>query len=288
MLRRIRSKLNKFGGIMKKVAYLGPKGSFSQEAFDLCYNGKNVEAVEYMNMNDAIMSVVKDETDEAIVPIENSIEGSVNTTLDAVYSVDLNIIKEIVIPISLNIMVKKGVKKDEIKSIMTHPQPIGQAREYINKNFSKASIVYTYSTSEGAKLVVEGDGTEATIGSKKAAEIYGLDVIEANVQDNNNNQTRFIVLSKKTAPKSGNDKTSIIFSGEDKPGSLYRILDIFSLWDVNLTKIESRPSKNGLGQYIFFVDLEGHVDNEDVKDALTMIKKKTSFYKFLGSYPKYN
>lgn len=272
---------------MKHVAYLGPKGTFSQEAFDFCYKDEAVEPVEYMNMNEAIISVVNGETDEAIIPIENSIEGSVNTTLDAFYTIDLNIIKEVVIPVSLNLMVKKGVKKDKIKSILTHPQPVGQSREYINKNIPNANIVYTFSTSEGARLVAEGDGTQATIGSKKAAEIYGIEVIEANVQDNNNNQTRFIVLSKKTAKRSGNDKTSIIFSGEDKPGSLYKILDIFSLWDINLTKIESRPSKNGLGQYVFFVDLEGHEEDEDVKDALTMVRRKTSFYKFLGSYPRY-
>lgn len=272
---------------MKKVGYLGPKGTFSQEALGICYKNECVELIEYINMNDAIMSVVRGETDEAIVPIENSLEGSVNTTLDVVCTVDLKFIKEIVIPIRLNLMVKKGVKKCEIKSILTHPQPIGQAREYINKNLPNVNIVYTYSTSEGAKLVAEGDGTQATIGSKKAAEVYGIEAIEADVQDNNNNQTRFIVLSNKIAKRSGDDKTSIVFSSEDEPGSLYRILDIFSLWGINLTKIESRPSKSGLGQYIFFVDLEGHEDDQDVKDALTMVRRKTSFYKLLGSYPRF-
>lgn len=269
---------------MKRIGYLGPKGTFSEEAVYACY-GDDVEAVDYMSINDLILAVEKDKIDEAITPIENSIEGSVNSTLDMLPNVNLSIIKEIVMPISLNIMLKKGSKKEKIQTIATHPQPIGQCREYLHKNFPKAALNYTYSTTDGAKMVSESDGTVATIGTARAAQIYKLEILEKNIQDNENNETRFVVLSKKAASKTGKDKTSIVFATEDKPGSLYRILDIFSLWDINLTKIESRPQKNKLGRYIFFVDLEGHIENPDLKDALTMVKRKTSFYKFLGSYP---
>ena len=127
----------------------------------------------------------------------------------------------------------------------------------------------------------------AAVGSKAAAAVYELEIIRESIQDNNNNLTRFIVISKKEANKSIKNKTSIVFSTENKPVSLYRILDIFSLWDINMTRIESRPAKNKLGRYIFFVDIEGHAEDEDVRDALTMVKRKTSFYKFLGSYPEF-
>jgi prephenate dehydratase len=127
----------------------------------------------------------------------------------------------------------------------------------------------------------------AAIGSGVAAKVYGLEIAASGIQDNDNNLTRFVVLSKKSSEKASNNKTSIVFSTEDKPGSLYRILDIFGLWDINMTRIESRPAKNELGKYIFFVDLKGHIDDDELKDALTMVMRKTSFYKFLGSYPEF-
>lgn len=272
---------------MKKVGFLGPKGTFSQEAFNICYKNQKVEAVEYITINDLILAIKNEKIKEAIVPIENSIEGSVTATLDSILITDLNIIKEIVIPIRHNLLGKKEIKKNQIELIYTHPQPAGQCREYLNNNFSCVQIIYTDSTSEGAKRVLDGNGKGAAIGSENMAYIYGLDIIESNIEDNDNNQTRFVVLSKDSCQKTGKDKTSIVFSTDDKPGSLYRILDIFSLWDINLTKIESRPQKNELGKYIFFVDIEGHIEDEDIKDALTMVKRKTSFLKLLGSYPKW-
>ena len=146
-------------------------------------------------------------------------------------------------------------------------------------------IKTTYSTATAAREVAEGDGKCAAIGSAAAAEAYGLDIAVRDIHDCNNNFTRFVVLSKSDSEKTGNDKTSIVFSTEDRPGSLYRILDIFNLWDINMTRIESRPAKDRLGSYIFFVDIMGHREDGDIKDALTMVKRKTSFYKFLGSYP---
>jgi len=156
---------------------------------------------------------------------------------------------------------------------------------YINSNFAGVEIKYVYSTAGAAEEVARGDIGLAAIASLKAAEVYGLEVLARNIQDADNNFTRFIVIAKSDSERTGNDKTSIIFSTENRPGSLYRVLDIFNLWDINMTRIESRPAKDQLGRYIFFVDIIGNRDDDDIRDALTMVKRKTSFFKFLGSYP---
>ncbi len=274
---------------MIKTGFLGPKGTFSQEAM-IVYTKGNSEysGVDYSTMTDLITAVSKGEIDEAVVPIENSLEGAVSTTMDMLATEpDIKIKAEVIIPISQNLLIKKGTRIENIKYILSHPQAVGQCRKYIDSNFPGAVIKYLYSTAEAAKEVAEGMADMAAVGSKAAAAVYDLEILRESIQDNNNNLTRFIVISKKEAHKSIKNKTSIVFSTENKPGSLYRILDIFSLWDINMTRIESRPAKNKLGRYIFFVDIEGHAEDEDVRDALTMVKRKTSFYKFLGSYPEF-
>ncbi|HPD01490.1 MAG TPA: prephenate dehydratase, partial [Acetivibrio sp.] len=268
---------------MIKTGFLGPKGTFSQEAM-IVYTKGNSEysGVDYSTMTDLITAVSKGEIDEAVVPIENSLEGAVSTTMDMLATEpDIKIKAEVIIPISQNLLIKKGTRIENIKYILSHPQAVGQCRKYIDSNFPGAVIKYLYSTAEAAKEVAEGMADMAAVGSKAAAAVYDLEILRESIQDNNNNLTRFIVISKKEAHKSIKNKTSIVFSTENKPGSLYRILDIFSLWDINMTRIESRPAKNKLGRYIFFVDIEGHAEDEDVRDALTMVKRKTSFYKFL-------
>lgn len=274
---------------MIKVGFLGPKGTFSQEALISYIDGRDgYMECDYNSISDIIFAVDKDEIDEAIVPIENSLEGAINVTMDMLAAeVDLIIKAEVVISVKQNLLVKKGTNLKDIKFILSHPQPIGQCRKYLNSKFPDATIKYLYSTTEGAKEVAQGDGDMAAIGSSVAAKVYSLEIAASAIQDNDNNLTRFVVLSKKNSEKASSNKTSIVFSTEDKPGSLYRILDIFSLWDINMTRIESRPAKNELGKYIFFVDLKGHIDDDELKDALTMVMRKTSFYKFLGSYPEF-
>jgi prephenate dehydratase len=273
---------------MLKIGYLGPKGTFSHEAV-IEYLGKNsgeFTAFDYNTIQDAILAVQNGEIDEAIVPTENSLEGAINVTLDVLATeVELSIKQEVVIAIKENLMVKKGTSLKDIKAILSHPQPLGQCRKYISTNFPEAVIRPVYSTAGAAEEIAKGKGDCAAIGSLTAAKVYGLDVLASSIQDGDNNLTRFVVVSKENRSKTGNDKTSIVFSTEDKPGSLYRVLDIFNLWDINMARIESRPAKNQLGRYIFFVDIIGHIEDDDVKDALTMIKKKTSFFKLLGSYP---
>ncbi|MDQ2085120.1 prephenate dehydratase [Herbivorax sp. ANBcel31] len=275
---------------MKKIGYLGPKGTFSQEAMIEYVKGREgFLECSYNTMPDLIYAVNNDEIDEAIVPIENSLEGAVSVTLDMLATdVDLKIKAEIVIAVNQNFMVRKGTKIEDIKYILSHPQPIGQCRKYLNSKFPDALIKYVYSTAEAAREVAEGNKDMGAVGSVTAAHAYDMEIVDRSIQDNFNNLTRFVIVSKEDAEKKSKNKTSIVFSTDNRPGSLYKILDIFSLWDINMTRIESRPAKNKLGKYIFFVDLNGHVEEEDLKDSLTMVKRKTSFYKFLGSYPEYS
>lgn len=272
--------------MLRQIGFLGPQGTFSHEAAEIYTKGKSYAAKEYLSIKDVLNSVKNGEVDEAIVPIENSLEGAVNVTLDVLAGEnEFYIINELIIPINLNLIGKKGAGSDHIKAIISHPQPLGQSRNYLNTNFPSAVQLEETSTSKAAQKAAGSDGSLAAIASSTAAKLYGLEIIQSNVQDVKNNFTRFVIISKELRSKTGRDKTSIVFSTDDRPGSLYRILDIFSLWDINMTKIESRPAKNILGQYIFFIDIDGHIDDQDVRDALTMVKRKTSFYRLIGSYP---
>lgn len=274
---------------MIRIGYLGPRGTFSQEALEKYAGEKLHIACDFSTISDMIYAAAAGDIDEAVVPIENSIEGAVNATMDMLaLDIDLKIKAEIGMYVNQHLLVKRGTKKENIRCIISHPQPLGQCRNFIDASFPYAVLKYSCSTAEAASEVAEGSGDCAAIASISAAEVYGLDVAASSIQDNSNNRTRFVVLSKESGKRSGFDKTSLVFSTEDKPGSLYRVLDIFNLWDVNMTRIESRPAKNQLGKYIFFIDIEGHIEDADVKDAITMVKRKTSFFKLLGSYPRYD
>jgi prephenate dehydratase len=273
---------------MLKIGFLGPKGTFSHEAMEKYTALRRYTSYDYNNIPDMFNAIKRQDIDEAIVPIENSIEGAVNATMDMLASEeDLKIKGELVVPIKQNLLVKKCTGFKDIRCILSHPQPIGQCRKYINSNFAGVEIKYVYSTAGAAEEVARGGIGLAAIASLKAAEVYELEVLARNIQDADNNFTRFIVIAKSDSERTGNDKTSIVFSTENRPGSLYRVLDIFNLWDINMTRIESRPAKEQLGMYIFFVDIIGHRDDDDIRDALAMVKRKTSFFKFLGSYPAF-
>lgn len=271
---------------MLRIGYLGPKGTFSHEALKKYTVEMTHTAVDYPSIPEILMAVQDNIVDEAVVPIENSIEGAVNATMDMIaLEVDLLIKAELIIPIREHLLVKKGTDTSEIKYVLSHPQPLGQCRRFLAEKLPHAAARAVYSSAAAAEEVAKGTGDCAAIGSLVAAEAYDLDIAQKDIQDNDNNRTRFIIVGRTDAARTGRDRTSIAFSTEDEPGSLYKILDIFNLWDINLSRIESRPAKNRLGRYIFFVDLIGHREDEDLKDALTMVKKKTSFFKFLGSYP---
>lgn len=233
-----------------------------------------------------MQSVADGESEYGIVPIENSIEGPVGITLDSLaHKFDLKIYNEIIIPINQNLIVNPGATMSDIEDVYSHSQAIAQCQEFIQKN--KIQPHYAVSTANAAKNIV-GDKTKAAIGNSKAAELYNLEILKANIQDTDNNETKFVVLSKEDHEPTGADKTSIIFSiYEDKPGGLYNILGIFQKNDINLTKIESRPSKKGLGKYLFFVDFEGHRNDVIIENIIKEIDKNTYFLKILGSYPEF-
>ena len=231
-------------------------------------------------------SVKNDETQFGVVPIENSIEGSVGITLDLLaHNYDLKIYRELIIPINQNLIVNKGCDMNDIKDVYSHSQAIAQCNGFILKNNIQPH--YAVSTARAVKDII-GDKSKAAIGNAKAAELYDLEILKANIQDVSNNETRFVVLSKAEHEPTGHDKTSIIFSMyEDRPGSLYKILGIFEKDDVNLTKIESRPSKKGLGRYLFFIDFIGHKNDELIRNIISDIDENTYFLKILGSYPEF-
>jgi len=244
------------------------------------------ELIPYCTIPAVMESVANGETSFGIIPIENSIEGPVGITLDSLaHKFDLKIYKEIIIPINQNLIVNPGTKMEDIEDVYSHAQAIAQCQEFISEH--RIQPHYAVSTARASKDIV-GFKNKAAIGNRVAAELYGLEILEANIQDTDNNETRFVVVSKENHKPTGKDKTSIIFSiYEDRPGGLYNILGIFQKDNINLTKIESRPSKKGLGKYLFFVDFNGHIEDKIIQDILSEIDENTYFLKVLGSYPEF-
>lgn len=271
-----------------KLGYLGPHGTFTEQA--AIKAGNDYKTVSFPTILDVLENVNNKSIDAGIVPIENSIEGIVNITLDTMlFDVSLYIQSKIILPIEQNLMAKKGVKKNEITKILSHPQALPQCKKFLKQNYPNISQISVNSTSEGAKIVSESDEKIAAIGIKKCAEIYKLDIIDENIQDDNNNYTQFIIVSKKDTRNIYCEKaTSIAFSTPNEPGRLYKILDILALWDLNMTRIISRPMRNKIGEYVFFIDLEDNKNPKDIEEALIMLKRKTSYFKNLGSYPVFD
>jgi prephenate dehydratase len=272
-----------------KIGYLGPKGTFSEEAvIKYTQSVKNCEVVEFNTIPEVINCISDGLCEEAVIPIENSIEGSVNVAVDMLIN-DANgiMIKgEVIIPISHCLISDVPVEFKDVHCILSHQQAIAQCREYISKKFPNAEVKATDSTAQAVLGVKSKPGVVA-IGPERAAVIYGMRIIDRDIQDVKENYTRFLVLSQKDGVITGKDKTSIVFSVPNVPGSLYNALGVLANKEINMTKIESRPSRKKLGEYVFWVDIEGHREDEIVKDALEELKGRTDFLKVLGSYPKF-
>ncbi len=263
-----------------RIGFLGPSGTYAEEAASKI-EGKLVPFSSIMEVLDAVKN---NNIDIGVVPIENSIEGPVGVTLDLLaHEYDLKIRNEIILPVSHKLLLNKDASIEDIDTVYSHAQALSQCRKFIEKLGAKP--VATPSTSEAAKMAL-GKKNAAAIGTKRAAEIYRLKIAESNIQDYDDNTTRFVVLARRDHVPTGNDKTSAIFSlMEDKPGGLYEVLGEFARRDINLTKIESRPSKKKLGNYIFFIDFQGHREDKKIKYVLNTIKNKISYVRILGSYP---
>ncbi len=264
-----------------KIAYLGPAGTWTHQAAI----GKFGHSVKYLpqpSFADVFDQVERRIADYGVVPIENSTEGAVTHTLDLFADSPLKIYGQVMLPIENNLMA--NCPKEEIRQIYSHPQIIAQCRGWLNRNFREIQPVEKSSSAAAAALAASEPGA-AVLGGSLLAELYGLNLLEPSIQDIANNTTRFLVISHKTCPPTGKDRTSVMFSVRDEPGSLHRALEPFEKFSINMSKIESRPSKRRAWEYYFFVDLAGHCEEPELAGVIKQLEHNCSFVKVLGSYP---
>jgi prephenate dehydratase len=282
-----------------RVGYLGPEGTFTQEALIHATTGSDeIEPVPLPTVYETVMAVHAGEVDRALVPIENSLEGSVNATLDAlaIETDDVAIVGELVHPIRHCLIAREEIELEEIDTVVSHPQATAQCARFVRTRLGHARVLAGSSTAEAVRMVAEHNGPWAALGNRLAAERYGCNVLRAGVEDVPDNETRFVWLARVgttpggpgiTDPDIGPWKTAIVFwgVGADAPGWLVRSLQEFAARDVNLTRIESRPRKQGLGRYMFFVDLEGRETEAHVAEALAAVRGHVQALRVLGSFP---
>lgn len=266
-----------------KVAFMGPKATFSHLAAMQQF-GISAQLVPQKSIPAVFEEVEKGKALYGVVPVENSTEGVVTHTLDMFVDSSLLITAEIILDIHHDILSRTG-RMEDIRKVYSHPQPIAQCRNWLEENLPNVPLVDVASTAVAAQIVSE-DYTAAAIASEMAASLYDLKVVRSRIEDQVNNVTRFLVISRKPADPSGNDKTSIMFSVKDEAGILYRMLEPFARRGVNLSKIESRPVKTKAWEYVFFLDMAGHITDKAVGEAVEELRGFCQFLKILGSYPK--
>ena len=266
---------------MNSVSFQGERGAYS-EAASVYFFGNEIEAIACLTFADVLKNTENGESDYSILPIENSLEGSVGESNDLLLSTELNVIGEIYYRIH-HCLIGTGAIGD-IDTVYSHPQALGQCRQFIQENSLKT--IPTYDTAGSVKIIKDLNKSSVTcIASRNAAEIFDVPVIQEGIEDNTNNYTRFLIFSKENGSKTENSKTSIIFSIKHEAGALYQIINEFYQHKINLTKIESRPNKNTPWEYNFYVDFEGHQDDSLTKDVLQKLRDNSTFLKILGSYP---
>ena len=264
-----------------RIAYMGPEATFSHLA-SLKKFGSSVGHVPCDNVAEVFSKVESGDCDYGVVPIENSIEGVVTHTMDLLVESDLKICSQVLLNVTHHLMSKGALL--QIKEVYSHPQVLGQCRQWLMKNMPKAQLIPTVSTTKAAQMVANRKNA-ACIASEIAATLYGLRILKSNIQDSSHNITRFLVISTMDVPPTGHDRTSLVFSIKDKVGALHAMLTPFMKNKINLTKIESRPSKKKAWDYYFFVDCEGHQNDVKVSRALAQLEGMCKFLKILGSYP---
>ena len=274
-----------------RIAYLGPRGTFSEDALKAAIGNQNVEPAPAATVYDAILAVRQGEADRALVPFENSIEGAVTATLDtlAFDADDLALVGEYDLPISHCLIARQELPLETIEVVLSHPQASAQCARFIRENLPQAEVRAAASTAEAVRIVAESDQPWAALGTESAAGLYGAAVLRQGVEDETDNITRFVwVAPDGTVPSgSGPWRTSLVFSelGEDHPGALVDALQVFSDRAINLTRIESRPLRRGLGRYQFFVDIEGASGEEPLSQAIETLRSKAENVRVLGSWP---
>ncbi len=264
------------------IAYFGPAGTYTHEAARMKF-GASVEYDPQASIAEVFRAVSKGKCDFGVVPIENSTEGSVTTTLDEFMETDLKICAQLLLKIEHNLLAR--CPREQIRKIYSHPQSLGQCRQWLRSHFPNVEIVEAASNSRAAQLAAEEPGA-AAIAGRIAAELYELNILESSIQDSADNTTRFLVIGPNDCPPTGNDKTSIMFIVQDKSGALFSALEPFNRLGISMSKIESRPSKRKAWEYIFFVDVEGHASEPKLAEALREMQDRCVRVKILGSYPK--
>ena len=275
------------GTAQRRLAYLGPAGTYSEQAC-ITYD-PDADTAPYASIEDAAAAVGAGEADEVVLPVENSLGGSVPSTLDLlIREAGLFIRREVVIPITHCLVVAEGTCTGEIGTVYSHPQALVQCRTYLMKTFPGTQQVASESTASAVKEMLQKGGKAAAVANERACHLYGARLLARGIEDNPNNVTRFVVLAPTDHSPTGDDKTSICFAyDKDVAGTLHSTLGEFAHRGINLAKIESRPTREELGRYIFLVDLDGHRLDQPVADALARVRGQTSMFRLFGSYPKH-
>lgn len=273
-----------------KIAYLGPEGTFSEEAARLCAS-EGDQLIPFSNFPALISAVETTVADVAVLPIENSLEGSVSTTLDLlIHETKLQIQREVVVPVHHCLIGLPGATITQITDVHSHPQALGQCRRFLSRVLPDVNEHAALSTSGAARSVInENDPTHAAIAPARAAEIFGGEILARNIEDFENNATRFVALADRDHEPTGNDKTSLAISvRQNVPGSLHAVLDELAVDQIQMTKLESRPNKSILGEYYFLIDIEGHRLDEKISAALERMRAKADVFQVWGSYPRFD
>ncbi len=269
---------------MVKVAFQGERGAFSEDAAAKLF-GSDIDYLPCARLREVFELVSRDKVEFGVVPVENSQAGSINETYDLLLLYPLSILAEVILRVNHCLMALSGTKLDDIKMIYSHPQAIAQCAEFLSN--LNVEIMSSYDTAGSAKMIKEkGLKNCAAIASNRAADIYGLEILAPDIETSANNYTKFAAISKQKAKRARKNKTSLVFATEHKPGSLYRILGIFATRNINLTKLESRPSRREPWEYVFYADFEGHLDSKIYQEAVRELQREAAFVKILGSYPQ--
>jgi len=271
-----------------RVAYLGPPGTFGEEA--ALRFAPNDERIPFPSHAGVAAAVESGAADLGVVGIENSLSGSVAETLDIlIHDSTLQIQSELVLPIEHNLILKAGTRPEDVKVLFSHPAAPGQCRKYIDRCFPNAQVEAALSTAEAVRLAMARDGDAGAIATVRAAQLHGGEVYARAIQDSDNNVTRFVVLGRGQPAPTGRDRTSIAFTfAVDAPGSLAGVLNVFARRNLNCSKIESRPTRATFGEYVFLVDVDGHQAEPEIADALNEVRKLCAELKVFGSYPRWH
>lgn len=267
-----------------KVAYLGPEGTFTQEAA-LKHFGDSAVSVPQSAIDEVFREVLSGSCHYGVVPVENSTEGVISHTLDSFMDSSLKICGEVELRIHQHFMVGINTDKNNISRVYSHAQSLAQCRQWLNSNFPAIERVAVSSNAEAAKRV-QGEWNSAAIAGDMACELYDLEKLHKKIEDNPDNSTRFLIIGREEVPKSGKDRTSVVVSVRNKPGALHDLLEPFQRHGVDMTRLESRPSRNSNWTYVFFIDFEGHIEDQAVSKVLDELNSQVIELKVLGSYPR--